>query len=220
AEFVLTVKQNQPTLLAAIDALPWADTPITHRHVDRAHGRITTRTIQTLPAPTGLPFPHVNQVWLIERYVTDPTDTPRSAVAALGLTSLTDTRATPEQLASLVREHWGITAPSGSYTGPASRSRSRSGLDPADRSPPTQASHRACPSGWGRSPASVDLVEVATNPASRGLPAVAVVVRVAAPVATEIHVSVFDHAQVTLRWISMMCPVGPGSGIGSRGHEP
>ncbi len=71
AEFVLTVKQNQPTLLAAIDALPWADTPITHRHVDRAHGRITTRTIQTLPAPTGLPFPHVNQVWLID--ATSPT---------------------------------------------------------------------------------------------------------------------------------------------------
>jgi predicted transposase YbfD/YdcC len=108
AEFVLTVKQNQPTLFAALDALPWADTPIAYRDIDTAHGRITTRTIQTLPAPTGLPFPHVNQVWLIERYVTDPTATPRSAVAALGLTSLTDTRATPEQLAGLVREHWGI----------------------------------------------------------------------------------------------------------------
>ncbi|MGH3711293.1 MAG: ISAs1 family transposase, partial [Pseudonocardiaceae bacterium] len=108
AEFVLTVKHNQPTLFAALDALPWADTPIAHRDTDTAHGRVTTRTIQTLPAPTNLPFPHVNQVWLIERYVTDPTGTPRSAVAALGLTSLTDTRATPEQVATLVREHWGI----------------------------------------------------------------------------------------------------------------
>ena len=108
AEFVLTVKQNQPGLYAALDALPWADTPITHRDVDTGHGRITTRTIQTLPAPADLPFPHVNQVWLIERYVTDPTGTPRSAVAALGVTSLTDTRATPEQVAGFVREHWGI----------------------------------------------------------------------------------------------------------------
>jgi len=108
AEFVLTVKQNQPGLYTALDALPWAHTPIAHRDVDTTHGRITTRTIQTLPAPTDLPFPHVNQVWLIERYVTDPTGTPRSAVAALGVTSLTDTRATPEQLATLVREHWGI----------------------------------------------------------------------------------------------------------------
>ncbi|MGH3874725.1 MAG: ISAs1 family transposase [Pseudonocardiaceae bacterium] len=108
AEFVLTVKQNQPTLFAALDALPWANTPIAHRDVDTAHGRATTRTIQTLPTPTDLPFPHVNQVWLIERYVTDPTATPRCAVAALGLTNLTDTRATPEQIAGLVREHWGI----------------------------------------------------------------------------------------------------------------
>jgi predicted transposase YbfD/YdcC len=108
AEFVLTVKQNQPTLFAALDALPWRQTPSAHRDVDTTHGRITTRTIQTLPAPTDLPFPHVNQVWLIERYVTDPTGTPRSAVAALGVTSLTDTRATPEQVATLVRDHWGI----------------------------------------------------------------------------------------------------------------
>ena len=63
-----------------------------------------------LPAPADLPFPHVNQVWLIERYVTDPTGTPVSAVAALGVTSLTDTRATPEQVATFVREHWGIEA--------------------------------------------------------------------------------------------------------------
>jgi predicted transposase YbfD/YdcC len=108
AEFVLTVKQNQPTLFAALDALPWADTPIAHRDVDTAHGRVTTRTIQILPAPADLPFPHVNQVWLIERYVTGPTGTPRSAVAALGLTSLTHTRAAPEQVATFVRDHWGI----------------------------------------------------------------------------------------------------------------
>ena len=78
----MTVKRNQPGLYAALDALPWADTPIAHRDVDTGHGRITTRTIQTLPAPADLPFPHVNQVWLIERYVTDPTGTPRSPRSA------------------------------------------------------------------------------------------------------------------------------------------
>ena len=90
------------------NALPWASAPIAARHVDTGHGRVTTRTIRVLPAPADLPFPHVNQVWLIERYVTDPTGTPLSAVAALGVTSLTDTRATPEQVATFVREHWGI----------------------------------------------------------------------------------------------------------------
>ena len=62
AGFVFTVKHNQPGLFAALDALPWTDAPIAHRQTDRGHGRITTRTIQTLPAPPDLPFPHVDQV--------------------------------------------------------------------------------------------------------------------------------------------------------------
>jgi len=108
AGFVFTAKQNQPRLFAALDALPWAQTPIAASHVDRAHGRVTTRTIQVLPAPDNLPFPHVHQVWLIERYVTALDGTPSSAVAALGVTNLPAERATPERLASLVRNHWGI----------------------------------------------------------------------------------------------------------------
>jgi predicted transposase YbfD/YdcC len=88
AGFVFTVKHNQPGLFAALDALPWTDAPVAHRQTDRGHGRITTRTIQTLPAPPDLPFPHVGQVWLIERYVTDLAGSPTSAVAALGVTNL------------------------------------------------------------------------------------------------------------------------------------
>lgn len=108
AEFVLTAKHNQPRLYAALDALPWENTPIAAREVDTGHGRVTTRTIQVLPAPADLPFPHVNQVWLIERYVHDDAGTLVSAVAALGVTSLTTARATPADIATLVREHWGI----------------------------------------------------------------------------------------------------------------
>jgi predicted transposase YbfD/YdcC len=108
AGFVFTAKQNQPRLFAALDAQPWTQTPVAARHVDRAHGRITTRTIQVLPAPVDLPFPHVNQIWLIERYVTDLDAKPLSAVAALGVTNLPAEHATPERLASLVRHHWGI----------------------------------------------------------------------------------------------------------------
>jgi len=76
AGFVFTCKQNQPRLFAALDALPWAQTPIAARQVDRGHGRVTTRTIQVMAAPEDLPFPHVNQAWLIERYVT-PSTAPR-----------------------------------------------------------------------------------------------------------------------------------------------
>ena len=105
---MFTVKQNQPGLFAALDALPWTDAPIAHREVDRGHGRVTIRTIQTLPAPADLPFPHLERVWLIERYVTDPDGTPASAVAALGVTNLHADQAEPAELARLVRGHWGI----------------------------------------------------------------------------------------------------------------
>lgn len=108
AGFVFTVKQNQPTLFTALDALDWAAVPIAAREVDTSHGRVTTRTIQVLPAPADLPFPHVNQAWLVERYITDAAGTPLSAVAALGVTNLPTQPGTPECLASLVRQHWGI----------------------------------------------------------------------------------------------------------------
>jgi predicted transposase YbfD/YdcC len=108
AGFVFTAKHNQPGLFAALDALPWPQAPIAHRQVDRGHGRITTRTIQVLPAPPELPFPHVTQVWLIERYVTDPAGVPTSAVAALGVTNLRAEQAGPADIATLVQGHWGI----------------------------------------------------------------------------------------------------------------
>jgi predicted transposase YbfD/YdcC len=108
AGFVFTVKQNQPTLFAALDALPWAQVPIAARDIDTGHGRVTTRTIQVLPAPADLPFPHLNQVWLVERYTADLAGTPLSAVAALGVTNLPTDRAAPQCLATLIRQHWGI----------------------------------------------------------------------------------------------------------------
>ena len=92
---MFTCKHNQPGLFAALDALPWTRAPIADRDIDTDHGRITTRTIQVLPAPPELPFPHVNQAWLIERYVTDPTGKPLSAIAAMGVTNLTTDRVTP-----------------------------------------------------------------------------------------------------------------------------
>jgi predicted transposase YbfD/YdcC len=108
AGFVFTTKRNQPALYAALDALPWSSVPIGHRQVERARGQVTTRTIQVLTAPPALPFPHVKQVWLIERYVRDTTGNLTSAIAALGVTNLGPDQAGPADLARLVRRHWGI----------------------------------------------------------------------------------------------------------------
>lgn len=108
AEFVFCVKENQPKLFAALNTMPWNDVPISHTQTDRGHGRITTRTMQVLPAPDNLPFPHVHQVFLLERYVTDVAGTPTSAIAVLGITSQTENQAGAPSLADAARGHWGI----------------------------------------------------------------------------------------------------------------
>jgi hypothetical protein len=86
----------------------WRHVPVAHRSVDKDHGRLTTQTIQVLPAPPDLPFPHVNQVFLIEGYVSDLHGGPISAVAALGVASPKPDQASPANLASYVREQWSI----------------------------------------------------------------------------------------------------------------
>jgi hypothetical protein len=61
-----------------------------------------------MPAPPDLPFPHVNQVFLIERATTDLAGTSLSNVAILGVTSLPANRGDSTLLAEAVRGQWGI----------------------------------------------------------------------------------------------------------------
>jgi predicted transposase YbfD/YdcC len=106
AHFVFPVLDNQPTLFDQLDALTWADVPVTGWSVDDDRGRHELRTIQVLPAPPGLRFPHIAQVFLIERTVTVKGRT--SYQAMLYITSLTAEQADPADLLAYVRQHWGI----------------------------------------------------------------------------------------------------------------
>ena len=120
AHYVMIVKQNTPTLYDKIDALDWAHAPIAHQSLDTGHGRRDKRTIRVLDAPEDLGFPAAAQVFLIERYTTRTVRKRpkgsrrykkvqvRSAVAVLGVTSLSAREATPEQLAGYVRGQWTI----------------------------------------------------------------------------------------------------------------
>lgn len=107
-QFLLPVKENRQRLFDALDALPWKDTPIAHSSIDIGHGRITRRTIRVLPAPDDLPFPHVNQVWLVERYVTNTAGAHVSAIAQLGVASHTTSQASPAEVAGYVQGQWAI----------------------------------------------------------------------------------------------------------------
>jgi predicted transposase YbfD/YdcC len=108
ADFAFCVKDNQPSLFAALDVLSWNDVPVTHTTTTRGHGRIETRTLQIMPAPPDLPFPHVEQVFLVERQVCDLSGTPWSNIAILGITSLNAARGTPALIAEAVRGQWRI----------------------------------------------------------------------------------------------------------------
>ncbi|WP_449066585.1 ISAs1 family transposase, partial [Planomonospora algeriensis] len=108
AFYVLPVGGNQPGLFDQLDALAWRDVPIGWSTYDRGHGRTEIRTIQVMAAPPGIRFPHVKQVFLIERYVYDLDWKPVSAVAVLGVTSLSADLAGPRRLAELARGEWSI----------------------------------------------------------------------------------------------------------------
>jgi predicted transposase YbfD/YdcC len=118
--YVMIVKENTPGLFARLDALDWAAVPVAHTSVDIGHGRRERRTIRVLTAPANVAFPHAAQVFLIERYTTRTVRKRvkgsrkrkkvqvHTAVAVLGVTSLSDREAAPVHLATYVRGHWAI----------------------------------------------------------------------------------------------------------------
>lgn len=107
ADYALIVKENQPKLFAALDALPWQSAP-KHTTLDRGHGRLERRTIQVLPVPPEVTFPHAVQAFLIERYRSRLDGADQSAAAVLGITSRHTDQITPAELAGVARGHWGI----------------------------------------------------------------------------------------------------------------
>ena len=67
SHYLMVVKANQAGLLARITALPWAEVPVTATDDSRGHGRVETRTLQTLTAARGIGFPYARQVVRITR---------------------------------------------------------------------------------------------------------------------------------------------------------
>ena len=111
ARYLAPVLGNQPGLYAALDALPWEDTPVAAATVDTARGPIETRTVRVLPVPEGLDYPYAQQAMLIERYVTARKNgcwVMRNCEAVLYLTSPAAEDASPGDLLAHVRGHWRV----------------------------------------------------------------------------------------------------------------
>jgi predicted transposase YbfD/YdcC len=112
AHYVFPVAGNQPGLFDRLDTLAWHQVPVSSEAgwmtYDRGHGRQEIRTIQVMPAPANIGFPHAAQVFLIERHVYDLGSTHVSSIAVLGVTDLTKNQAGPAQILEFNRGQWAI----------------------------------------------------------------------------------------------------------------
>lgn len=109
ADYLLTVKGNQPDLQKAIFEKIQADCPPEpdHIHVDEGHGRVVKRSIWVTGAD-GIDFPHAAQIARIRRDVYDLAGNPTSKEIVHAITSLSADRAGPGRLAGLTQGQWGI----------------------------------------------------------------------------------------------------------------
>lgn len=77
--------------------------------VNKSHGRIEQRTIMVSNLLNDyLDWPHIAQVFRIERIVWHPQYSGKTRELVYGLTSLLPSRASPARLLKLTREYWGI----------------------------------------------------------------------------------------------------------------
>jgi predicted transposase YbfD/YdcC len=109
ADYLLTVKGNQPRLQRAIYDKVSADRGAGPGHVaiDRGHGRIIRSSIWAAGAE-GIDFPHAAQVMRIRRDTLDRDGSLLAKEIVHGITTLDAARGTPDILAALTRGHWGI----------------------------------------------------------------------------------------------------------------
>ena len=105
-----TAKGNQATLQSEIKLLFQArKAPDFVEFTPPDHGRIETRRIWCSEALNGyLDFPHVAQVFLIEREVFHKKSAKQSMEIAVGLTSQPADQASPQQVLQANRQHWTI----------------------------------------------------------------------------------------------------------------
>lgn len=115
-DYLLVVKANQPALFAAIDQAFTGDLlvePGDHAasvtQTERAHGRLTTRTLERTAALNGyLDWPDVGRVLRRTYHAVDRTTGKVSHEVTYGVTSLPAAATTPAEVARYWRGHWTI----------------------------------------------------------------------------------------------------------------
>ena len=119
-DYLWIVKENQPTLRADIAQVFTGDDRTvlgghvandfqTSRTVEKGHGRRETRAITVSSVLNGYSdWPGMAQVFRLERQRVHTMSGQETSETVYGVTSLTNAKASPERLLSLVRAYWGI----------------------------------------------------------------------------------------------------------------
>ena len=118
AQYLLVVKANQPRLHKRLAGLPWRDIPTAVTSADAAHGRIQERAVQITSLAGGIGFPHAKLALRIRRTRRQKRRRTTAKVGAGGhdastevvyaVTDLAWEDTTAEELAAMIRGHWGI----------------------------------------------------------------------------------------------------------------
>ena len=108
AHYILTVKDNQPTLRKKLKSLPWKQIPVLDRKTEHGHGRTTTRTLKAAEIAEGIGFPGAVQVLQLTRTATDDKTGKKHTEVLYAVTSLSVADAKPAQIAAWLRGHWAI----------------------------------------------------------------------------------------------------------------
>lgn len=120
AEYVWTVKDNQSSLRAEIEAAFEIEEGKTAlkamkndfsraETIEKGHGRIEQRRLVATSLLKGyLQWPWLEQVFKIEREIEEISTGKKRSEVSYGVTSLTREEATAERLMEIVRGHWGI----------------------------------------------------------------------------------------------------------------
>ena len=105
ADYVMTVKGNQPRLRARLKDLPWRDVP-GHTAVQTGHGRRVRRTVKAVQVPAWVDWPGAAQILQIRRTRTINARKTIEVVYAICSVPMTD--APPRLVASWIQGHWAI----------------------------------------------------------------------------------------------------------------
>ena len=111
ADYLMTVKENTPKTLETLSTINWNSdaTGAFEEELTKKHGRIECRRIQTMTPQRGrVNFPHLAQVFRMERDRGPCKSGKKSTEIVYGITSVPEDRGTPEKLLAWNRGHWSV----------------------------------------------------------------------------------------------------------------